>query len=130
LNPIINSSGNLPPAVLAGIETLVSGGVAGALGFNVQGAVTAAQNETLNNFCEHNSCGRALAAVGAVVGGAVTAAGSVAVDVGSYGRLEHRRDASRSSGRQCGWRGSRQCDWCSFKLGQQWRFCCVGRYFW
>lgn len=84
MNPIINSSGNLPPAVLAGIETLVSGGVAGALGFNVQGAVTAAQNETLNNFCEHNSCGRALAAVGAVVGGAVTAAGSL-VDVAAGG---------------------------------------------
>ncbi|CAG9227640.1 hypothetical protein BGLA2_420081 [Burkholderia gladioli] len=59
--------------MLAGIETLVSGGVAGALGFNVQGAATAAQNETLNNFCEHSSCGRALEAVGAVVGGAVTA---------------------------------------------------------
>lgn len=57
LNPIINSSGNLSPAALAGIETLVSGSVAGTLGFNVQGAVTAAQNETLNNFCEHNSCG-------------------------------------------------------------------------
>ncbi|WP_208453642.1 hypothetical protein [Burkholderia gladioli] len=71
--------------MLAGIETLVSGGVAGALGFNVQGAATAAQNETLNNFCEHNSCGRALAAVGAVVGGAVTAAGSVAVDVATGG---------------------------------------------
>jgi filamentous hemagglutinin len=62
LNPLINSSGNLPPAALAGIETLVSGGVAGALGYNVQGAVTAAQNETLNNFCEHSSCGRALSA--------------------------------------------------------------------
>ncbi|WP_260866177.1 two-partner secretion domain-containing protein [Burkholderia gladioli] len=58
LNPIINSSGVLPPAVLASIETLVGGSVAGALGFNVQGAVTAAQNETLNNFCEHNSCGK------------------------------------------------------------------------
>jgi filamentous hemagglutinin len=61
LNPIINSSGNLPPAALAAIETLVSGSVAGALGFNVQGAVTAAQNETLNNFCDHNPCGQGLA---------------------------------------------------------------------
>ncbi|MEQ0777486.1 hypothetical protein ABLT15_34760 [Paraburkholderia tropica] len=37
--------------------------VAGALGFNVQGAVTAAQNETLNNFCEHNSCGKFITAL-------------------------------------------------------------------
>ncbi len=58
LNPLINSSGVISPGVLAGIETLVGGGVAGALGFNVQGATTAAQNETLNNFCEHNSCGK------------------------------------------------------------------------
>ncbi|WP_244136727.1 filamentous hemagglutinin N-terminal domain-containing protein [Burkholderia vietnamiensis] len=85
LNPIINSSGALPPAALAAVETLVSGSVAGALGFNVQGAVTAAQNETLNNFCEYNSCGRALAAVGAAVGGGVAAAGSVVVDAATGG---------------------------------------------
>ena len=53
LNPIINSSGTLPPAVLVSIETLVSGSVAGALGFNAQGAVAAAQNETLNNWLNH-----------------------------------------------------------------------------
>ncbi|WP_249173912.1 DUF637 domain-containing protein [Burkholderia sp. AU19243] len=85
LNPIINSSGALPPAALAVVETFVSGSVAGALGFNVQGAVTAAQNETLNNFCEHNSCGRALAAVGAAVGGGAAAAGSVVVDAATGG---------------------------------------------
>jgi filamentous hemagglutinin len=61
LNPVIDSSGNLPPVALAGIETLVSGSISGALGFNVQGAVTAAQNETLNNFCDHNPCGQGLA---------------------------------------------------------------------
>ncbi|WP_186269878.1 DUF637 domain-containing protein [Burkholderia gladioli] len=85
LNPIINSSGALPPAALAAVETLVSGSVAGALGFNVQGAVTAAQNETLNNFCEHNSCGRALAAVGAAIGGGAAAAGSVVADAATGG---------------------------------------------
>jgi len=37
INPIIDSNGNIPPAVLAGIETLVGGGIAGALGYNVQG---------------------------------------------------------------------------------------------
>ncbi|WP_186099638.1 DUF637 domain-containing protein [Burkholderia gladioli] len=85
LNPIINSSGALPPVALAAVETLVSGSVAGALGFNVQGAVTAAQNETLNNFCEHNSCGRALAAVGAAIGGGAAAAGSVVADAATGG---------------------------------------------
>ncbi|MDR6413177.1 filamentous hemagglutinin, partial [Paraburkholderia terricola] len=53
LNPIIDANGNIPPAALTAIETLVSGSVAGALGFNVQGAVTAAQNETLNNWLNH-----------------------------------------------------------------------------
>lgn len=62
LNPIINGSGSIPPAFLAGMETIVAASVAGALGFNVQGATMAAQNETLNNFCEHNSCGAFLTA--------------------------------------------------------------------
>ncbi|WP_241991266.1 filamentous hemagglutinin N-terminal domain-containing protein [Paraburkholderia sp. RAU2J] len=53
LNPIIDANGNIPPVALTAIETLVSGGIAGALGFNVQGAVTAAQNETLNNWLNH-----------------------------------------------------------------------------
>ncbi|AXL53218.1 filamentous hemagglutinin [Paraburkholderia caffeinilytica] len=53
MNPIIDANGNIPPAALAAIETLVSGSVAGALGFNVQGAITAAQNETLNNWLNH-----------------------------------------------------------------------------
>ncbi|MET3551720.1 DUF6862 domain-containing protein [Burkholderia sp. 567] len=53
LNPIIDGNGNIPPAALAAIETLVSGSVAGALGLNVQDAVTAAQNETLNNWLNH-----------------------------------------------------------------------------
>ncbi|WP_366919749.1 DUF6862 domain-containing protein [Burkholderia gladioli] len=39
--------------MLAGIETLVGGGAAAALGFNAQGAATAAQNETLNNWLNH-----------------------------------------------------------------------------
>ncbi|WP_244127440.1 ribonuclease domain-containing protein [Burkholderia gladioli] len=39
--------------MLAGVETLVGGGAAAALGFNAQGAATAAQNETLNNWLNH-----------------------------------------------------------------------------
>ncbi|WP_186102391.1 hypothetical protein [Burkholderia gladioli] len=53
LNPITDANGNIPPAMLAGIETLVGGGAAAALGFNAQGAATAAQNETLNNYLNH-----------------------------------------------------------------------------
>ncbi|WP_442953511.1 hypothetical protein [Paraburkholderia sp. SOS3] len=79
VNPIINGSGNLSPAALAGIEMLVSGSVAGALGFNVQGAATAAQNETLNNFCEHNSCGAALTAFLNNVSSALNAGADVPV---------------------------------------------------
>ncbi|WP_232451536.1 filamentous hemagglutinin N-terminal domain-containing protein [Burkholderia ubonensis] len=53
LNPIIDAQGNIPAPLLTGIETLVSATVAGALGFNVQGAVSAAQNETQNNWLSH-----------------------------------------------------------------------------
>ncbi|WP_256258236.1 two-partner secretion domain-containing protein [Burkholderia ubonensis] len=53
LNPIIDAQGDIPAPLLTGIETLVSATVAGALGFNVQGAVSAAQNETQNNWLSH-----------------------------------------------------------------------------
>ncbi|EEE02316.1 two-partner secretion domain-containing protein [Burkholderia multivorans] len=53
LNSSIDANGTLPAPVLTAIDTLVTGSVAGALGFNVQGAVTAAQNETLNNWLSH-----------------------------------------------------------------------------
>ncbi|WP_081060254.1 filamentous hemagglutinin N-terminal domain-containing protein [Burkholderia territorii] len=53
LNPVIDPNGSMPPAVLAAVETLVSGSLADALGFNLQGAMTAAQNETLNNWLKH-----------------------------------------------------------------------------
>jgi len=53
LNSTIDANGNVPAPVLAAIGTLVTGSIAGALGFDVQGAVTAAQNETLNNWLSH-----------------------------------------------------------------------------
>uniref|UniRef100_UPI003BEF28AF two-partner secretion domain-containing protein n=1 Tax=Burkholderia arboris TaxID=488730 RepID=UPI003BEF28AF len=53
LNPVIDPNGTMPPVVLAAVETLVSGGLAEALGVNSQGAMTAAQNETLNNWLNH-----------------------------------------------------------------------------
>lgn len=53
LNSTIDANGNVPAPVLAALGTLVTGSIAGALGFNVQGAVTAAQNETFNNWLSH-----------------------------------------------------------------------------
>ncbi|MFM0184040.1 hypothetical protein PQR52_36615, partial [Paraburkholderia aspalathi] len=50
----ITDQGQLAAIVAA--TTLLGGAAAGLLGQNVQGAVTAAQNETLNNACAHN-CG-------------------------------------------------------------------------
>lgn len=53
LNPIIDANGDIPPVIETAITTTVGGSVAGALGYNVQGAVTAAENETLNNWFNH-----------------------------------------------------------------------------
>lgn len=55
LNPLVDSAlgGNTPPAVLVAMSMLAGGGIAGALGYNVQGATTAAENETLNNYLDH-----------------------------------------------------------------------------
>ncbi|MFM0434368.1 hypothetical protein PQQ75_35570 [Paraburkholderia aspalathi] len=39
--------------MLVAISMLAGGGIAGALGYNVQGATTAAENETLNNYLDH-----------------------------------------------------------------------------
>ncbi|MDN7180721.1 hypothetical protein M0D69_22520 [Caballeronia sp. SEWSISQ10-4 2] len=69
LNPLVSSAtnGQLSPAAMTAISMIASGTVAGALGYDVQGAMTAAENETLNNFCDHNSCGKALSAFAANV---------------------------------------------------------------
>ncbi|MGS0895293.1 beta strand repeat-containing protein [Burkholderia stagnalis] len=53
VNPLLDANGNIPAPVLSAIETVVGGSVAGALGLNVQGAMTAAQNETQNNWLNH-----------------------------------------------------------------------------
>ncbi|APA89441.1 hypothetical protein BJG93_28465 (plasmid) [Paraburkholderia sprentiae WSM5005] len=39
--------------MLVAISMLAGGGLAGALGYNAQGAATAAENETLNNYLNH-----------------------------------------------------------------------------
>jgi hypothetical protein len=53
LNPILDSSGNLPPALETAIATLVGGAAAGLAGANAQGGASAAENETLNNWLNH-----------------------------------------------------------------------------
>jgi hypothetical protein len=53
LNPIIDGSGELPPAAMAALATLVGGTAAGLAGANPEGGVSAAQNETLNNWLNH-----------------------------------------------------------------------------
>jgi len=81
LNPLIDANGNIPPAALTAIETLVSGSVAGVLGLNVQGAVTAAQNETLNNWAAH------IGFSGSVTLGGLTYAGGVGVAADGNGNF-------------------------------------------
>ncbi|WP_230684533.1 hypothetical protein [Burkholderia cepacia] len=61
-------------AAIVTATSLLGGAAAGLLGRNVQGAMTAAQNETLNNACvEGHDCGKVLTAIGAAIGGAIGA---------------------------------------------------------
>ncbi|WP_211466517.1 two-partner secretion domain-containing protein [Collimonas silvisoli] len=53
INPIIDGNGNIPGAALTAITSIAGGSIASALGYNIQGAMTAAQNETLNNWLNH-----------------------------------------------------------------------------
>lgn len=88
---VTGGQGNPTSAQLAMITagtTLLSGGIAAAFGQNAVGAVNAAENETLNNTCgseNPHGCGYKLAAAGATAGSAITAIGSVGVDVATGG---------------------------------------------
>jgi filamentous hemagglutinin len=53
LNTTVDANGNIPAPLDVAMTTMVSGLVAGALGANAQGAATAAENETLNNWLNH-----------------------------------------------------------------------------
>ena len=68
-------------AMITAATTLLSGGIAAALGQTAAGAVNAAAIETLNNTCgDHGNphgCGYKLAQAGAAVGGTVGLLGSV-----------------------------------------------------
>ena len=64
-------------AALAAFATLAGGGLAGLAGVNVNGAMTAAQNEALNNTGGH-------AADAAKNGGFLTALGNMVSTAGSY----------------------------------------------
>ena len=53
LNTTLDANGNIPAPLDVAMTTMVGGLLAGALGTNAQGAATAAENETLNNWLSH-----------------------------------------------------------------------------
>jgi filamentous hemagglutinin len=53
LNTTVDANGNIPAPLDVAMTTLVGGLLAGAAGANAPGAVTAAENETLNNWLNH-----------------------------------------------------------------------------
>jgi filamentous hemagglutinin len=53
LNTTVDANGNIPAPLDVAMTTMVGGLIAGALGANAQGAATAAENETLNNWLNH-----------------------------------------------------------------------------
>jgi len=52
-NEVIDPTGNMPSIVETAIATAVGGLAAGIAGANVQGGLTAAENETVNNWLNH-----------------------------------------------------------------------------
>ncbi len=88
---VTNGQGHPTDAQLAAITALsmiAGGGVAAALGHDALSAGAAAQNEVLNNTCgseDPNGCGKKYATAGAAVGGGITLAASVGVDVATGG---------------------------------------------
>ena len=53
LNMTLDANGNIPAPLDVAMTTMVGGLLAGAVGANAQGAATAAENETLNNWLNH-----------------------------------------------------------------------------
>ena len=53
LNTTLDANGNIPAPLDLAMTTMVGGLLAGAVGANAQGAATAAENETLNNWLNH-----------------------------------------------------------------------------
>ena len=53
LNTTLDANGNIPAPLDVAMTTMVGGLLAGAVGANAQGAATAAENETLNNWLSH-----------------------------------------------------------------------------
>ncbi len=53
MNTTLDANGNIPAPLDVAMTTMVGGLLAGAVGANAQGAATAAQNETLNNWLNH-----------------------------------------------------------------------------
>ena len=101
LNPIIDANGNIPAPALTAIETLVSGSVAGALGFNVQGAMTAAQNETLNNYLNHVQTANLVASLKSCAPGDTACINQVTASYQSISQQQQRRAQNCSSVTDC-----------------------------
>jgi filamentous hemagglutinin len=53
MNTTLDANGNIPAPLDVAMTTMVGGLLAGAVGANAQGAATAAENETLNNWLSH-----------------------------------------------------------------------------
>lgn len=53
LNTTLDANGNIPAPLDVAMTTMVGGLLAGVAGANAQGAATAAENETLNNWLSH-----------------------------------------------------------------------------
>ncbi|MGN6317221.1 DUF6862 domain-containing protein [Trinickia sp.] len=53
MNTTLDANGNIPAPLDVAMTTLAGGLLAGAVGANAQGAATAAENETLNNWLSH-----------------------------------------------------------------------------
>jgi hypothetical protein len=73
MNPVIDPTGNIPAPLEAAITSMTGGVLAGIAGENPLGAMTAAQNETLNNWAAH------IGLSGSVTLGGATYTGGVGV---------------------------------------------------
>lgn len=82
MNPIIDPTGNIQAPLEAAITSMTGGVLAGIAGANPLGALTAAQNETLNNWAAHVGLSGSVTLGGATYTGGV---GVAADDKGNTG---------------------------------------------
>ena len=86
--------------MITALSMLTSGGVAALLGRDSLAAATAAQNETLNNTCSNNTCGKAVDQPvfkgGSLRGGGIRFCSAAGID-GDIGSNAARRQAMRDA---------------------------------